>query len=94
MTYPNLPIVEVEWIDSTMLGSGGWVKLDRNDLLDADDVMYFSVGYVLKEDDDLLTLALSVDLEAEEQAMAILSIPKVAIRHRRTIRNSRQTLGP
>lgn len=90
MKHPDLPIVEIEWIDSTMLGSGGWVRLDRDDLLEGADVVYYSVGYVLKEDDDLLTLAGSVDLDAEEQALAVLSIPKVAIRRRRMLRNSRR----
>lgn len=89
MKAAPLQIVEVEWIDSTMMNKGGWLHPEEDELPEAEDLIYRSVGFVLREDADVLVLALSVDSTGEDQANGVLAIPKVAVRDRRTLRSSR-----
>lgn len=69
-------IVKIKWVDSSSDG-GRWTRLDDidNDILDV-----VSVGFIVKETDRQITLALNnIITPEEEQYCQMISIPKVAI---------------
>lgn len=81
---PDKPIkdkvVYVEWIDST--GGGSAWEL-RRDLDDFEPLQCKSVGLVLEETSEYLTLAMST---TEFSVMGALTIPKVVITKVKTLR--------
>ena len=82
-------IVELDWIDSrrTYLG---WEKASEYMRETALDVCH-SVGYLLKEDDDQITVVQSVARPADNpdrvhaHVTDAITIPKVAVRTRRSL---------
>ena len=69
-------MVRVEWVDSSS-DNGRWTHPEEidNDILEA-----VSCGFLVKETDKQITLALScITTPEQEQYCQMLSIPKVAI---------------
>lgn len=67
--------VFIEWVDSC--GAGHWQNADKvTERLKATTVI--SVGYVLRDDDEEIVIAMSLDVVTEDVAH-VLAIPHVAV---------------
>lgn len=71
MSTENLKIAKVTWIDS--FGGGGWV--DKETYTHQVSTCY-TVGYVIKDAQDFLTIASTV---SKDQYLDPISIPRCAI---------------
>ncbi len=67
-------IVKIEWIDSSS-DTGRWTTPEE---IDNDVLEVVSIGFLVKEDDRQITLALNRIAEPEQYCQMV-SIPKVAI---------------
>ena len=72
----------VEWDDSSSLSSAVWNK--RKEATDYKVHRCRTIGFVIGEDDDTVTLAGSID---ENWVSGDMKIPKSAIRKRRVLRH-------
>lgn len=64
-------LVQITWIDA--IGGDGWTT--EKELLEQRPVIHNSVGYVVMEDDDKVTITMSYDKDRESLG-AWLCIPK------------------
>lgn len=72
-----LRVVYIEWVDAT--ATVGWDKFDRKDAT-VDDVR--SIGFLVKETNDFVSLAAAV---SGPECNALINIPKKWIKKRRNI---------
>lgn len=86
MAWPKaMPIVEVVWIDST--ATERWITLEEmNAALDDDTLECRSAGYLLRDQDDRITILLSQS-SCGNVANAI-TIPRSAIRKMSVLKSS------
>ena len=78
--FRALPIVEIEWIDST--GDSGWAgDNDHNEPINT-LITIRSSGYLLQEDGDRITICQSMDNTDENKTDNRLTIPKSLIMER------------
>lgn len=84
MRRPKLfPLVEVRWRDA--YHHSGWETL-KNFTPNALKVRQRTAGYLVHEDDEVITLAHSVDdQEPDRKGADFMVIPKVCIEHRRRL---------
>ena len=75
--------VYLEWIDATSHSGNRWV--DRERIISASGVsLCKTIGFVLKEDADQITIITSIEAKYDSVAGDI-TIPKCAIRKRRVV---------
>lgn len=70
-------IVHVSWVDSSYAAAGWHMKDDVEELVKEAVEQCESIGFVIHETDEALTLALSI---ATHQYGAMMTIPKLAIK--------------
>lgn len=80
MRKKPLPLVVVEWVDSSSLAGGTWK--DSDEVADTKPILIRSVGWVAREDRDSIVLVAHI---APHQSSGDLCIPKSAIEHRRKL---------
>ena len=79
--------VYLEWIDSYRTGSTVWV--DKRDAEEGHDPTCCSVGFVVCEDKESITLAGHMDHKGTKKSGHVsgnMTIPKCAVRKRRIVR--------
>lgn len=77
MLSSKYPIEQIEWLDSFGCTSG-WSAIQPIETC----LICHSVGYVISENENAISLANSIALETDhtvEQANGVMTIPKVAI---------------
>ena len=72
-------LVEIQWIDSET--NSGWESVDK---IEPPTSTVLSLGFLIYEDSDFLILVADFD-EAEDMCNRAIAIPKVCVRHRRTL---------
>ena len=73
-------LVYIEWVDSSVKHSGGsWIDVSK---AHATDLTCRSVGFIVEEDDDSITIAGHVAFDVD-CVSGNMTIPKVAIKKRR-----------
>ncbi len=81
----RLDVEVIEWVDSQ--GDGSWRPL--GEAAKSDMSRCTSVGYIVGESDDAVTLAQSIDPGVEDERRAMVdntvTIPKVAITSRKVL---------
>lgn len=88
MSRPIPPIEEIKWLDSLMINNGEWMSYtDIDEELTSKGMLHRSVGYVVKESDEAVFLALSinydqVDEENDQRMSGGTVVPKVSIINR------------
>jgi hypothetical protein len=75
--YEHYPLVEVLWVDTT--GSNGWttIKAELQATSRLPSMRCVSVGHVLEDTPEMLTVALSVNCDG--QCNSSITIPRFAI---------------
>lgn len=84
MVWPKaMPIVEVDWIDSS--ATHGWVAVDSlTESLDRPDAMLCkSAGYLFR--DDAVSVVLVLGQTSEHHCDSSIQIPRCAVRSVRTL---------
>ena len=74
--------IYLEWDDSISVGRSAWV--DRRYVEKKHKMMCKSIGFLLKEDKNSITLGNSISAD-EEDIAGNIQIPKCAIRKRRVV---------
>lgn len=72
------PLVYVEWVDSS--GCSGWRFMSESRGIDP----VLSIGWLIDDNDEYLTITAHVTTD-RNQSHGALSIPKCAIRKRKTV---------
>lgn len=80
----GVTLIEIEWVDSSH--GGGWQFMAD---LDAEPQHCYTVGYLVRETDDAVTVATSVGVGNDglvSQVCDCMTIPKSVIEKRRVIK--------
>lgn len=72
-------VAYIEWIDSS--GRAGWYDIDK----DYDVCIIQSIGYLVSENDNSVTIAASIDYEFDN-VLSPITIPKCSIKKRKYIK--------
>jgi len=94
MSLPIPELVEILWVDSLVINHGEWCDWEEtDDCLNKDSMLHRSAGYVIKESDDALVMALSINYDqssveedSDRRYACTCVIPKRAILERTVFR--------
>lgn len=81
-----LPLVEIEWVDSHSTSDGAWHSVDE--ARSSVEMSQHTVGYLIEDTRSWITLVGSLSLVGDRvnQVSGDMTIPKIAIVKRRTLR--------
>lgn len=69
-------VVMIEWVDSTFIGGGGWIRPEEEDF---ELPHIFTVGHVIYINEEAIGLAASVSDKENSDVCGVMAIPKSAI---------------
>lgn len=79
--HTNLPIIHLKWLDAAHCDGTGWKSLE--DYVPT-GIVCETVGFLIHEDEETITLATSIDIEGGNFASEFL-VPKVCIKERKQL---------